>query len=256
MCIRDRPRNTDALADLPPLDGLHSHNLRWDHALSFGAWLLGPHRPTDVTVYLVEGESYEPGAPLSPRVEVAMLAVADLVRRDHLPPAETVDITAAGYLHVPAALAARYFPGDVLLARLEQEPAPALVLVPVRSAEHGGLVLKQATAAGDRSLLVNEVLGFAPVAGTFEVTWDEGRGALVVALGSVPGVEGGPDEHRGDHGGDPRAGTVGGPPRRDDTRGGRAAARADTPGRADGPARGRDGAADGGPPPDAEGGPR
>ncbi len=246
----------DALADLPPLDGLHSHNLRWDHALSFGSWLLGPQRPTDVTVYLVEGESYEPGAPLTPRVEEAMRAVLDLIRRDHLGAPETVELTDAGYLHLPAALAARYFPGDVLLAGLEEEPERALVLVPVRSAEHGGLVLKQSSPAGDRSLLVHEVMGFEPVVGTFGVRWDQARGALVVALGPAAAAEGGPDGHRGDHGGVPRAGTMGGLPRRGDPRGGRAAPGADAPGRADGTAHGRDGAADGGPPPGAEEGPR
>lgn len=81
----------EALADLPPVDGLHSHNLRWDHALSFGAWLLGPHRPSDVTVYLVEGEGYEPGAPLTPRVEEAMHAVAGRIIRDHVPLAPLED---------------------------------------------------------------------------------------------------------------------------------------------------------------------
>jgi len=40
----------EQLADLPPIDGLHTHNFRWDHALSFSTWLLGPHRPTDITL--------------------------------------------------------------------------------------------------------------------------------------------------------------------------------------------------------------
>lgn len=246
----------DALADLPPLDGLHSHNLRWDHALSFGSWLLGPQRPTDVTVYLVEGESYEPGAPLTPRVEEAMHAVLDLVRRDHVGAPETVELTAAGYLHVPAALASRYFPGDVLLARLDTGPQRALVLVPVRSAEHGGMVLKQANAAGDRSVLVHEVMGFAPEAGTFGVRWDETRGALLVLLGAADAAEGVPDGHRGDHGGGRGAGSVGGVPGRHDARGGGAAGGAAPRRRADGPAHGRDGAADGGTAPGTDGGPR
>ncbi|MEZ5194675.1 MAG: hydrogenase maturation protease, partial [Nocardioides sp.] len=137
----------EELADLPPMDGLHSHNLRWDHALAFGSWLLGPHRPTDVTVYLIEGASYQPGAPLTDGVEAAMHRVADLLRRDHFPaptadPArdqvQTVELTEAGYLHLPAAVAARHFPADVLLAREEPGPPRLLVLVPVHSAAHGG----------------------------------------------------------------------------------------------------------------------
>ena len=44
----------EELSELPPIDGLHTHNFRWDHALSFSSWLLGPHKPTDITVFLVE----------------------------------------------------------------------------------------------------------------------------------------------------------------------------------------------------------
>lgn len=69
----------EELTDLPPLDGLHSHALRWDHALSFGSWLLGPQRPTDVEVFLVEVESTEPGAPLSAAAQGGMEQVVDLV---------------------------------------------------------------------------------------------------------------------------------------------------------------------------------
>jgi hydrogenase maturation protease len=246
----------EQLSELPPVDGLHSHNLRWDHALSFGSWLLGPHRPTDVTVYLVEGESYEPGAELSPRVEEAMHAVAGLIRREHLSAPETVEVTEDGYLHVPAALAARYFPGDVLLARLDETPEPALVLVPVRSAEHGGLVLKQSTAAGDRSVLVLEVFDFAPAVGTFEVRWDEERGLLVVPLGAAAVPEGEPDGHRGDDAGGARAGPVGGLPPGHLTRRGGTPARRGAPERADRAGAGRHRGADGGPPPGAEGGGR
>ena len=37
----------EELEDLPPLEGLHTHAFRWDHALAFGRWLLGTTtRPT------------------------------------------------------------------------------------------------------------------------------------------------------------------------------------------------------------------
>lgn len=185
-----------------------------------------------------------------------MRAVLDLIRSDHLGAPETVELTDAGYLHLPAALAARYFAGDVLLAGLEEQPERALVLVPVRSADHGGLVLTQSSPAGDRSLLVHEVLGFEPVVGTFEVRWDAARGALVVPLGPAAGPEGEPDGHRGEHRGGPGAGPVGGLPRRDDTRGGGPAGGADVPGRADGTADGADGASHGGAAPGTQGGAR
>lgn len=69
----------EALADLPPVDGIHTHAFRWDHALAFGDWLLGPERPRDVTVYLVEAGELEPGAPLSAPVQAGMERVVDLV---------------------------------------------------------------------------------------------------------------------------------------------------------------------------------
>lgn len=201
----------EELAELPPLDGLHTHNFRWDHALSFSTWLLGPQRPSDVTVFLVEAASFEPGAPLTAEVERGMRTVLELLERDHLPGVGSawVEMTGAGYLHLPAAVAAAYFPSDVLLARRDGD---RLELVPLVSATHGGLVLKQRTAAGDRSLLIHEVLEFAAVEGRFEASWDEGRGALVVDLGSAsgpssPGTEVSEDARGGDRGG-PRVGPV------------------------------------------------
>jgi hydrogenase maturation protease len=65
---------------LPPLEGLHSHQFRWDHALAFGHWLLGDQYPSDITVYLIEIESTDPGAMLTPAVEAAMHEVGTLVR--------------------------------------------------------------------------------------------------------------------------------------------------------------------------------
>jgi hydrogenase maturation protease len=69
----------DRLADLPPLDGIHSHAFRWDHALSFGRWLLGPEYPAQIDVFLIEVEAVEQGAPLSPAVCDAMERVVELV---------------------------------------------------------------------------------------------------------------------------------------------------------------------------------
>ncbi len=66
---------------LPPLEGLHSHQFRWDHALAFARWLLGDHYPTEITVFLIEIAQTEPGADLSPPVEAAMHDVGRLVRQ-------------------------------------------------------------------------------------------------------------------------------------------------------------------------------
>ena len=78
-----------------------------------------------------------------------------------------------------AELAATYFPGDAAVATMQDGD---LVLLPLVSAAHGGLVLKQRNVAGDRSLLISEVLGFQQVGGTFDVAWDDARGALQVLL--------------------------------------------------------------------------
>lgn len=69
------------LENLPPLDGVHSHAFRWDHALAFGRWLLGDEYPDDVTVFLIEAASVELGAELTPAVVAAMQTVAARVRR-------------------------------------------------------------------------------------------------------------------------------------------------------------------------------
>ncbi len=257
----------DQLADLPPIDGLHTHNFRWDHALSFSSWLLGPLRPTDITVYLVEAGQLDPGAPLSEPVAAGMESVIDLILRDHYPvPADVmVEITEAGYLHLPAALAAQRFPADVCLARLTGDD---LVLVPLIGAEHGGLVLKQYTGAGDRSLLISEVCAFAPVAGTFPVVWDDERGALRVLLGRGVDVATGVDPARGvDSAGgaggdrDPDRGrgggrAVGGQPARAHAGGSRTPAAADLPHAVQGGAGGRRDPARSGPAPSSAGGVR
>ncbi|MDO5627062.1 MAG: hydrogenase maturation protease [Mobilicoccus sp.] len=73
----------EELAALPSQPGLNLHAFRWDHALSFGHWLLGPHLPSDITVYLVESASLDPDAPLSPPVDRAATEVIALLRRDH-----------------------------------------------------------------------------------------------------------------------------------------------------------------------------
>lgn len=78
------------LTELPPLDGLHTHAFRWDHALSFGTWLLGSELPEDIEVLLIEAGSTEHGAPLTAPVREGMNRAVDLVleRIDALAAAE------------------------------------------------------------------------------------------------------------------------------------------------------------------------
>jgi hydrogenase maturation protease len=71
----------EELLDLTPPDG-NLHRFRWDQALGFATWLLKDDYPSDVTVWLVEGESFEPGAELSPAVQASVDRIADAIEID------------------------------------------------------------------------------------------------------------------------------------------------------------------------------
>ena len=74
---------------LPPLEGINLHAFRWDHAIAFGRWLLKDEYPRRVTAFLIEGESFEPGAGLSPAVDRAVDELVELLAmRLELPPEE------------------------------------------------------------------------------------------------------------------------------------------------------------------------
>ena len=183
----------DALVDLPPAEGVHSHNFRWDHALSLADWLLGPQRPTDVTVFLIEVGGCTPGEPLTPVVEATMHRLAGLIGEEfwNAPtmPADTptVTLTTDGYLHLDHDVARRWFPADVLVARLvaggpPDERSDVLELIPLHGITHGGLVLRQRNPSGDRTVLIHEVLGFADRAGTYALSWDDAAGLARIVL--------------------------------------------------------------------------
>lgn len=90
-----------------------------------------------------------------------------------------IDLTPAGYLHLPADLAARHFPRDVLVAIVREGE---LWLLPLRGPAAGGLLLKQRNLQGDRSVLVNELLPQGTAPGPRAASWDDQRGALRVTL--------------------------------------------------------------------------
>lgn len=169
----------EELAELPPASGLHTHSFRWDHALAFGRWLLGPKCPTDVTVLLVEVKDVAPGEDLSPEAMRGLEDVVALLRTELFPApeAETVEVTADGYLHLGAELVERYFPSGVVGALRDGQ---GIYLVPIRSQANGGHLLKQRNAQGDRALLLREILDRDPAPGPKRVDWDVQRGALAV----------------------------------------------------------------------------
>ena len=174
------------MTDLPPLTGLHTHAFRWDHAIPFARWALGDACPTDITVFLIEAAAMEMGGELSEPVSTAMEQVIDLIERDFLAPlrpraadAADVEITADGYLRMDAALAAGRFPSDALAAVPREGE---LWLFPLRGPSSGGLLLKQRNPAGDRAVLVREVLADRYAAGTRAAFWDDEHKALRIPL--------------------------------------------------------------------------
>lgn len=66
----------EELVDLEPPQG-NLHRFRWDQALGFAQWLLKDEYPPQVTVWLIEGESFEAGDPLTGPVQAAVERVAD-----------------------------------------------------------------------------------------------------------------------------------------------------------------------------------
>jgi len=180
------------LAELPPLQGLHTHSFRWDHAIAFARWALGADCPTDITVYLIEVAGVELGAELSAPVTAAMEKVIDLIETEHLgplrpvPPTEViVEFTADGYLRLDAALAAGRFPSDAVAAVLRDGD---LWLIPLRGPRSGGLLLKQRNPAGDRSLLIREVVEDRPLPGRCPAFWDGEHKALRIPLADTLGT--------------------------------------------------------------------
>ena len=65
------------LENLPPLTDIHSHNFRWDNALSFGRWLLKDEYPEDITVYLIEAKNTDFGDVMSAEVSKSMEKLAN-----------------------------------------------------------------------------------------------------------------------------------------------------------------------------------
>lgn len=63
------------LTDLAPPQG-NLHAFRWDQALGFAQWLLGQDYPSEVEVWLIEGEQFGLGEPLSQSVAAAVESVA------------------------------------------------------------------------------------------------------------------------------------------------------------------------------------
>jgi hydrogenase maturation protease len=190
-----------ALADVPPLHGLHTHSFRWDHAIAFARWALAESCPEDITVFLVEAAGVGFGADLSAPVLAAMEQVIELIERDFLAPLRPtedtdpdgprVEFTADGYLRIDAKLAGLRFPSSAAVALVREGQ---LWLLPLRGPQSGGLLLKQRTPAGDRSALIRDVLEDRIPVGVRPAVWDGEQGALRIELGIEPEIESAPPD--------------------------------------------------------------
>lgn len=176
----------ELLTDLPPLEGLHTHSFRWDHAIPFARWALGDACPTDITVFLIEVTAMEMGAELSDPVATAMEQVIAMIEADFLAPLRpqtsvesSVELSEDGYLRMAAALAAGRFPSDALAAVCRDGE---LWLFPLRGPSSGGLLLKQRNPAGDRAVLVHEMVGDGFRTGVHAAFWDDEHKALRIPL--------------------------------------------------------------------------
>ncbi|WP_409347388.1 hydrogenase maturation protease [Mycolicibacterium mucogenicum] len=177
------------LAELPPLEGLHTHSFRWDHAIAFARWALADACPDDITVFLIEAANVAMGADLSPEVNTAMEQVIEVIDADYIsplrPPAPsdatdlTVEFTADGYLRLSAAVSAAHFPANVAVGAVREDQ---LWLLPLRGPRNGGLLLKQRNAAGERAVLMRELLADIIPTGTRRAFWDAEAGALRIPL--------------------------------------------------------------------------
>ncbi len=94
-----------------------------------------------------------------------------------------IQLTADGSLRMDAAVAETFFPNGVLVPLRK---GAELWLLPTRGAAAGGLLLKQSTAAGDRSVLLRGVLDEPVTPGRRSAAWDAAEGALRVAVDLPP----------------------------------------------------------------------
>lgn len=118
----------DELAELPPLQRLHTHSFRCDHAIAFARWALAEDCSTDITVFLIEAENVAKGAELSHPVATAMESVMTIVENAYLSPLRpedpteagqfTVDFTEDGYRRLDAQLSGARFASDAAVGAL------------------------------------------------------------------------------------------------------------------------------------------
>ncbi|CAE6784426.1 Putative hydrogenase maturation protease (Modular protein) [Nitrospira defluvii] len=186
-----------------PEPGYSLHDFRWDHALYAGRKIFGDTFPHDVTVYLVEAADVSLGLELSPAVAQALERVIDQIKEDirerstrlrsgQRAPCSDEPVTERsedhpqvtirqGSIYIDAKVYAKYLGGleSIVLLRQDQK----LLLLPVRHAAAGGLLLKVRNPQGDRVVHAQEFLRGHGIEDQQEkvvpVQWDSRMAALV-----------------------------------------------------------------------------
>ena len=126
-----------------------AHGFRWDHALYAGRAIFGKDFPAEkVSVFLVEALDLAFGMELSEPVATAALRVVPRVRQrieSYRPCAVQVS---DGNIFVSGDLYRRHFEAIAAVGLVRSERQ--VCIFPLRKVEHGGLLLKQRNASGDR----------------------------------------------------------------------------------------------------------
>ncbi len=196
-----------------PEPGFSLHDFRWNHALYAGRRIFADSFPRDVTVYLVEAGDVSLGFDLSPEVSRSVDLVVDEIKnqvREHSSrPSNLSDCRSSadhpaaermrerpqpqieirrGSIYVEASVYSCYFDGLEAIALLRKDEK--LLLLPVRHAAAGGLLLKVRNPQGDRVVHAQEFLRNQGIdegkEWTLPVQWDSRSAALTADWPSNP----------------------------------------------------------------------
>jgi hydrogenase maturation protease len=164
-----------------------AHGFRWDHALYAGRMTFGQSFPKQVAVFLIEAADLSMGVELTAPVAAAAAKVLALLREriDSYRPAQ-IRIS-GGDVFLDHTLYQRHLAGTASVALLRD--ADQIMIFPLHAAEHGGLLLKQRNASGDRIVHAQAFFRDHALSDSapqpLDAMWDAQRAALIVNIGSL-----------------------------------------------------------------------
>lgn len=93
-----------------------------------------------------------------------------------------VEVTADGYLRLPAQFSQEYFSYDKCIGTITNG---LFILWPATNYTDAAILMKQRNVAGDRSTLIREIWGDDYPVGTFTAKWESSRRRLVLNPGTA-----------------------------------------------------------------------